>query len=178
MNYLPATAAAVEVAVLHNFFWHERWTWADRSHGSASGVLARLVRFEMTNGVFSIIGNLMLMRVYVGVWGLNYIIANTLAIVSCSIVNFIAGDRLVYRQAAGPARVSHRISGRGEEDGHGCKAPTPDAALEAQGEMHARNKAIVLEGTYEDRNFRRNEDSHCDVACLLLDGPGRRALRR
>ena len=25
--WLPATAAAVEVAVLHNFVWHERWTW-------------------------------------------------------------------------------------------------------------------------------------------------------
>jgi putative flippase GtrA len=29
--YLIATAAAVEVAVLHNFAWHERWTWADRT---------------------------------------------------------------------------------------------------------------------------------------------------
>lgn len=109
MNYLPATAAAVEVAVLHNFFWHERWTWADRGHGSSSEVLARLVRFEMTNGVFSIIGNLILMRVYAGMWGLNYIIANTLAIASCSIVNFMAGDRLVYRQAGEPARMSQRV---------------------------------------------------------------------
>jgi putative flippase GtrA len=26
LNYLLATAVAVEVAVLHNFFWHERFT--------------------------------------------------------------------------------------------------------------------------------------------------------
>jgi putative flippase GtrA len=30
-NYLAATALAVEVAVAHNFFWHERFTWADRT---------------------------------------------------------------------------------------------------------------------------------------------------
>ncbi len=29
-HYLVATALAVEMAVLHNFFWHRRWTWADR----------------------------------------------------------------------------------------------------------------------------------------------------
>jgi alkanesulfonate monooxygenase SsuD/methylene tetrahydromethanopterin reductase-like flavin-dependent oxidoreductase (luciferase family) len=27
----PATVLAVEAAVVHNFFWHERWTWADRA---------------------------------------------------------------------------------------------------------------------------------------------------
>ena len=28
--YLLATAIAVELAILHNFYWHERWTWAER----------------------------------------------------------------------------------------------------------------------------------------------------
>ena len=26
-QWLPATIAAVELAVVHNFFWHDRWTW-------------------------------------------------------------------------------------------------------------------------------------------------------
>jgi putative flippase GtrA len=30
LHYLAATALAVEIAVLHNFLWHERFTWADR----------------------------------------------------------------------------------------------------------------------------------------------------
>ena len=30
LNYLLATALAVETAVVHNFLWHERYTWADR----------------------------------------------------------------------------------------------------------------------------------------------------
>ena len=30
LNYLLATTLAVETAVIHNFFWHERFTWIDR----------------------------------------------------------------------------------------------------------------------------------------------------
>ena len=30
IHYLVATALAVEAAVVHNFLWHERFTWADR----------------------------------------------------------------------------------------------------------------------------------------------------
>ncbi len=29
-HYLPATGFAVETAVLHNFLWHQRFTWSDR----------------------------------------------------------------------------------------------------------------------------------------------------
>ncbi len=36
-NYLAATALAVEAAVVHNFFWHERFTWADRVRPSWGG---------------------------------------------------------------------------------------------------------------------------------------------
>src|SRR6266850_7391971 len=31
--WLPATIVAVELAVVHNFIWHERVTWRDRDAG-------------------------------------------------------------------------------------------------------------------------------------------------
>jgi len=34
--YVLATLVAVESAILHNFFWHERWTWADRRSDARS----------------------------------------------------------------------------------------------------------------------------------------------
>jgi putative flippase GtrA len=68
-NYLVSTAAAVETAVLHNFVWHERWTWAERITGGMAGTLRRLARFHMTNGAISIVGNLLLMRLFVGALG-------------------------------------------------------------------------------------------------------------
>ena len=65
LHYLIATALAVETAVLHNFFWHERWTWADRIAGPACGCLSRLLCFHLTNGALSIAGNLILMKILV-----------------------------------------------------------------------------------------------------------------
>jgi putative flippase GtrA len=41
----PATALAVELAILHNFVWHERWTWrATAEVQPASGAAARPAR--------------------------------------------------------------------------------------------------------------------------------------
>ena len=53
LNYLTATALAVEATVVHNFLWHERYTWADRVQPSWSKSLRRLARFNLTNGAVS-----------------------------------------------------------------------------------------------------------------------------
>ncbi len=37
MHYLVATAIAVEVSLLHNFFWHQGWTWAPSRPGRRQG---------------------------------------------------------------------------------------------------------------------------------------------
>lgn len=96
VHYLIATAIAVELAVLHNFLLHERWTWRDRA--AVRGTRARrLWRFHVSNGVISLAGNLLLMRLLVGMVGLHPIAANLLSVVLCSLVNFRAGDRFVFR---------------------------------------------------------------------------------
>jgi putative flippase GtrA len=97
VGYLPATALAVEAALLHNFFWHERWTWADRTRSLPAGRTGRLIRFHLTTGVLSILGNLAFMQVLVGRLHVPYVAANALAIALCSLLNFLAADRLVFR---------------------------------------------------------------------------------
>jgi putative flippase GtrA len=94
--YLVATAAAVEIALLHNFVWHERWTWRDRGAG---GRLGRLARFHLANGLVSIVVNLALMRLLVGRMHWPYLAANVAAIAAGSLVNFFLGDLLVFRRA-------------------------------------------------------------------------------
>jgi putative flippase GtrA len=98
IHYLAATAVAVETAVLHNFFWHERWTWIERTRSTAGGLPGRLARFHVTNGLISIAGNLTLMWVFVSRLRLNYFLANIMAIATCSILNFLASDRIVFRK--------------------------------------------------------------------------------
>ncbi len=99
MDYLPATALAVEAAVLHNFLWHERWTWSDRTGSRDSGRLARLVRFNLTIGSLSIAQNLLFMELLVGWLEIHHLLANLMAIAFCSVLNFVASDRLVFREA-------------------------------------------------------------------------------
>jgi len=100
LNYLLATALAVEAAVVHNFIWHERYTWADRVQRSWRRSLPRLLRFNLTTGGVSIAGNLALMKLMVGPGHLNYLIANSVAIAVCSLLNFLVSEELVFEAEA------------------------------------------------------------------------------
>jgi putative flippase GtrA len=124
-NYLFATVIAVEAAVVHNFVWHEQFTWADRIKSSrvqaTSGAeaqnlfgrlvaalkrcatqktlrasLRRFVRFNLRNGAVSILGNLALMKVMVGLGHMNYLLANAIAIALCSLGNFLVSEQWVF----------------------------------------------------------------------------------
>jgi putative flippase GtrA len=105
VHYLVATALAVETAVLHNYLWHRRWTWADRK-GRATA--ASLWRFHLANGLVSIVSNLVLMRVLAGWLGLPVLPANLLAIAVTSLLNFLLGDRWVF-PARGPLPAAQNI---------------------------------------------------------------------
>ena len=96
LDYLLATGLAVEIAVIHNFLWHERFTWADRRSSGAAHSLFRLTKFNASNGAVSIAGNLGLMWLLVGELKVNYVVANCFAIAVCSLVNFWLGDRFVF----------------------------------------------------------------------------------
>lgn len=96
VHYLAATAIAVEVAVLHNFAWHQRLTWRDRLVRSRAGSVARLFRFHLLNGLVSLVGNLGLMRLLAGGLGLDPLFANAVAVVACSVVNFFGSELLVF----------------------------------------------------------------------------------
>ncbi len=100
INYLLATMIAVEVAVLHNFAWHQKWTWVDRLAESRGEVAARFLWFNLTNGGLSIIGNLILMRIFVGKVHLHLILANIMTIGICWLANFLLSDRVVFRMRA------------------------------------------------------------------------------
>ena len=100
-SWLPATIVAVEVAVAHNFLWHERVTWRDRD-GTKTSMLARIAkfaRFALSTGLASVVGNTCAMALYVGVFGLHPLAANALAVVTISIANFVIADLWVFRIA-------------------------------------------------------------------------------
>jgi putative flippase GtrA len=89
-RYLLSTTAALELTLLHNFMWHLHYTWRDRRDGAA--LPAQLVRFHLSNGKVSMVGNLALMPVLVRSAHLPVVVANAIAILCCSLVNFAFGN--------------------------------------------------------------------------------------
>lgn len=100
LNYLVSTVLAVESAILHNFVWHEHWTWRDRSPG-IRGRWTRLAWFNLVTGTLSISSNVVFTALYVSTFGVHYAIANLMAIATCSLLTFVASDRLVFRAYLG-----------------------------------------------------------------------------
>jgi putative flippase GtrA len=99
MNYLLATILAVESAILHNFIWHQHFTWPDRSSVSAN-TLRRLLHFHLSNGLISLIGNMLMMAIFKGRLHLPILPANLLSISICALVNFAVSDRWVFTGVA------------------------------------------------------------------------------
>jgi putative flippase GtrA len=97
INFLPATALAVECAVLHNFLWHCYFTWSDRKPQRVSDFRSSLIRFHLSNGLISLVGNLLLMWILMRNSKLGLLQANTVSIATCYVANFLAGDRWVFR---------------------------------------------------------------------------------
>ncbi len=109
LHYLLAASMAVEVAVLHNFVWHERWTWRDRPASGWRGRLRRLGSFHVTNGLISMLGNLAVAWLLVELAGLPVIWSSAIAMIATGAVNFVASDRLVF---ATPRWLTARVPAR------------------------------------------------------------------
>jgi putative flippase GtrA len=99
LNYLWATGVAVAITVLHNFTWHERFTFSDRMPSSRAlrAIATRFLKFSLLTGVISIAGNVLLMHWLRGYARLPPLAANLLAIAICGIFNYVANDRLAFR---------------------------------------------------------------------------------
>jgi len=112
VNYLLATGLAVESAIVHNFVWHQQFTWHDRIAKHGSVMLRRFFHFHLSNGAISLVGNLLTMRLLVVGLGFPVMISNGFAIMVCCGANFMASDCWVFSLGtegvlgrAGSARV-------------------------------------------------------------------------
>ncbi len=98
LNKLWAVGLAVETAVLHNFVWHENFTWRHLPRGASGDVLRRLLRFHAGNGLVSIAGNVILVKLFADVLRVNPYLSNVLAIAICAGANFAVSERFVFRR--------------------------------------------------------------------------------
>lgn len=103
-----ATLMAVELAVLHNFLWHERWTWPK---GTRRGRLERLLRFQVTNGLTSIVSNVLLTTTLAQAFHLKAAVASACAVVITSLANYVLADRFVFGRVTAHAPQRKAVVG-------------------------------------------------------------------
>jgi putative flippase GtrA len=101
-SYVPATAVAVEAAVLHNFWWHERWTWGNRGF-TRPARLRRLWRYHLATGAISIAGTLLLTVAMMELTPAPVPVANAAAVAMMAAANFTIADRWVFTRGLYPA---------------------------------------------------------------------------
>ncbi len=109
--YPVATALAVEAAVLHNFVWHERWTWRDRP--AIAGRPAR-TPVSLPSRHRPDVADRQRDRHGRSPWSffdLPTLVANMCAVVATSLVNFLIADRWVFSPPP-TASFSSRCSAR------------------------------------------------------------------
>jgi putative flippase GtrA len=93
IRYIFATAGAVELALVHNFVWHEAWTWK----GSPLEYRwQRLFQFHLTNGIVSMGSGTLLTWIFVHYAGLPVLASNLAAIAVTSVLNFALANALVF----------------------------------------------------------------------------------
>ena len=111
VHYVLATALAVEFTVLHNFVWHELYTWRNTRATSAAAVAVRLLRFNVTTAVVSIVGNVMLTALLVECLHVVPAVANALAVPVLSIVNYAVASRWIFASRSLDGAYAHRAQG-------------------------------------------------------------------
>ncbi len=94
IHYLVATTLAVEIAVLHNFVWHEAWTWRGLA---VEDRWRRLVRFHLANGFVSIASNVLLTWMLKDGLHLPLLAANAGAVAMTTVLNFALAAVWVFR---------------------------------------------------------------------------------
>lgn len=93
LNY--SIALAITVATISNFYWNRRLTWRDRTRNTSQPALRLFAKYVMAAALSILIQSLLTKWL---AQHLHYLLANVIAIVLASVVNFVANDKLTFRR--------------------------------------------------------------------------------
>jgi putative flippase GtrA len=100
-----ATVIAVEPALLHNFVWHEVWTWRGVVNlpgtSPGSGRWSRLWRFHAATGSISIVSNVVFTMAFRNSLAIPLLAANVMAVGVTAILNFAVAEVWVFQGRKG-----------------------------------------------------------------------------
>jgi putative flippase GtrA len=96
VHQLIAIALAVELTILHNFTWHELYTWRDARSTSRTALALRLLRFNSSTAIVSILGNVILTALIMERFHLPVPVANAVSVSALSILNYAVANRWIF----------------------------------------------------------------------------------
>ena len=174
MDYAVAVVLAVEAAILHNFVWHERWTWRDRlaAPGPVTS-LARLARFNAASGMVSLLGNVILTTLFVELVGLPVVVANVFAIASLAVANFMLADRLVFASVALIVFTTAFATGASANTG---ADGVPSETAAAWNQYVANVEARRTGETFDAHDFRAADRARLERGEVVVDNVAGRAV--
>ena len=107
-HYLAAALVSIQVSILHNFLWHDRWTF--KNHPGRGTWFGRLGRYEVGTCAGMAI-NWLALAVLVSWWHWPIMPANVLGIGAGTVVNFVFSKLWAWHR---PLPSVPRPAGRGE----------------------------------------------------------------
>lgn len=95
-----AGACAIELAIIHNFTWHYFLTWRERVAHTVSDYFTRLVKYNLVTASIDFVVNLTVLYVLTEHFGVYYLVANLIGMLTGPILKFLANEFLIFRHKA------------------------------------------------------------------------------
>ena len=96
LEYILAPAISFEFAVINNYTISYLWVWKERTKRKWRDYIRRLPGYNLTT-VFAFIIKLLILILTERIFHLDVLICNIIAVFSASIINFLAGDKIIFR---------------------------------------------------------------------------------
>ena len=92
-----ASLIAIQIAIFNNFYWNLRFTWTDREMKGFQAIRSGLLKFIMVSWIAGGLNWLILMLL-THFAGIYYILANLIAILVASVLNYFLNDLWTFRK--------------------------------------------------------------------------------
>ena len=92
---LASLAIAIELSILNNFVWNDRWTFGEEFHSRK--FLNRLGLFQLVSIGGGII-NWLLYLFFTRIWGIEFILANLVSIFIVFVWNYLTNKNVTWKK--------------------------------------------------------------------------------
>jgi putative flippase GtrA len=93
-----ATSISLELAALHNFIGHNRFTWNDRPASSVREWGRRYLKYQIAKTT-SLAISLAITMIVLAITPLPPEVANSIAVLICALPNYLLTERLVFTRS-------------------------------------------------------------------------------